>query len=126
MIRGIGIDIVDTARMKKAVERNSKVVNEILTDAEIAALPNSDIESERFIESLSARFAAKEAFVKSLGISMFSVGMHNIEILKNGDVPILVINPDVIESQDLSSSSFHLSLTHSAESAAAVVICEQI
>lgn len=125
MIRGIGIDIVDTARMKKAVDRSAKVVNEILTDAEIAALPNSDIESERFIESLSARFAAKEAFAKSLGISMFTLGMHNIEILKNGDVPILVINPDVIESQALSNSSFHLSLTHSDASAVAVVICEQ-
>ena len=125
MIRGIGIDIVDTARMKKAVDRSAKVVNEILTDAEIAALPNGDIESERFIESLSARFAAKEAFVKSLGLSMFAIGMHNIEILKNGEVPILVVAAEVLESHDLVDTSFHLSLTHSDASAAAVVICEQ-
>lgn len=125
MIRGIGIDIVDTARMRKALDRNSKIVNEILTDLEIAALDRIDSQSQRFVESISARFAAKEAFAKSLGLSMFAIGMHNIEILKNGDVPFLAINPETIASQGLVDLSFHLSLTHSDASAVAVVICEQ-
>ena len=71
MIKGIGIDIVDNARMKKAVERNPGIVEKILTKNELDQL-EVDVNSDRFIQSLSARFAAKEAFTKSLGESLFA------------------------------------------------------
>lgn len=125
MIRGIGIDIVDTARMRLALDRNKNIVSKILTDAEIGQLPNSDFSSARFVESLSARFAAKEALAKALGESLFSIGLHNIEVLKpeGSDKPcITVLGPSL---GDLGKShKFHLSLTHSDASAAAVVIAE--
>ena len=54
MIVGVGVDIVDIARMKLAVERNKNIIYKILTKSELEQLPNLDILSERFLESLSA------------------------------------------------------------------------
>ena len=122
MIKGIGIDIVDNARMKKAVARNSNIIQKILTNNELAQL-DVDINSNRFIESLSARFAAKEAFAKSLGLSLFSIGLHNIEVLK----PFATDRPEIQGLTLLSAQKgykFHLSISHSDNSAVAVVICE--
>jgi holo-[acyl-carrier protein] synthase len=122
MIKGIGIDIVDNARMKKAVERNPGIVEKILTKNELDLL-EVDVNSDRFIQSLSARFAAKEAFAKSLGESLFAIGLHNIEVLKPaGEDKPIVQGLTLLSTQK--GYSFHLSISHSDISAVAVVICE--
>lgn len=72
MIVGVGVDIVDIARMKLAVERNKNIIYKILTKSELEQLPNLDILSERFLESLSARFAAKEPLL-NLWVFLFLV-----------------------------------------------------
>lgn len=126
MIVGVGVDIVDIARMKLAVERNKNIIYKILTKSELEQLPNLDILSERFLESLSARFAAKEAFVKSMGLSLFSVGIQNIEILKpsGSDKPQIGFSPVCEVAHEGEGFLFHLSISHSNTSAIATVIAE--
>lgn len=103
VIKGIGIDIVDIARMEKAIRRDARIVEKILSPDEISQFIDRstngriDILSKRFIESIAARFAAKEALAKSLSLSLFNIGLHNIEILKeeNSDVPLVKLCEEV-------------------------------
>lgn len=106
VIKGIGIDIVDIARMEKAIRRDARIVEKILSPDEISQFIDRstngriDILSKRFIESIAARFAAKEALAKSLSLSLFNIGLHNIEILKeeNSDVPLVKLCEEVKKS----------------------------
>lgn len=131
MIVGVGIDIVDIDRMRVALERTPAIVNKVLTHQEISELVlhhGSDRVDEKFVASVAARFAAKEATVKSLGLSLFEVGLHSIEIEKNESGVPTIIFPTVLsfyksEDRDI---SFHCSLTHSTLSAAAVVIAQYV
>lgn len=128
MIKGIGTDIVDIPRMRVALDRNKNIIAKILTGKEIDQLPTQDISSKRFVESLSARFAAKEAFAKSLGLSVFGIGFHNIEILKpegssKPEISLLDV-PSLLEGPSSRKMKFHLSISHSDSSAIATVIAE--
>ena len=122
MINGLGTDIVDIPRMRIALDRNKNIIAKILTRKEIDQLPTQDISSKRFVESLSARFAAKEALAKSLGRSVFGIGFHNIEILK----PEGSSKPEIslLEGPTSRNMKFHLSISHSDSSAIATVIAE--
>lgn len=124
MIRGIGVDIVDTLRMQQAISRNAKFVERILTAKEIDSLPTRDQTSKRFVESVSARFAAKEAFAKSLNMSVFAFGFNNIEVLKDGDAPKIKLNGEVEKKYSLEKTKFFLSISHSDSSAIATVLAE--
>ncbi|MBP9115501.1 MAG: holo-ACP synthase [Acidimicrobiia bacterium] len=130
VIKGIGIDIVDIARMEKAIRRDARIVEKILSPDEISQFIDRstngriDILSKRFIESIAARFAAKEALAKSLSLSLFNIGLHNIEILKeeNSDVPLVKLCEEVKKKFILQSVLFYLSISHSDASAVATVL----
>jgi len=62
-IIGTGVDIVQNSRIKKAILNNS-FLNRVFTNKEILFSKNMKNKSSYFAK----RFAAKEAFVKSLGI----------------------------------------------------------
>ena len=61
-IIGTGVDIVENSRMKKLILNNS-LLNRVFTNEEILISKNMKNRSSYFAK----RFAAKEAFVKSLG-----------------------------------------------------------
>ena len=61
-IIGTGVDIVENSRIKKSILNNS-FLNRIFTDEEISISKNMKNKANYFAK----RFAAKEAFVKSLG-----------------------------------------------------------
>ena len=61
-IIGIGVDIVENSRIKKSILNNS-FLNRVFTKEEILISKNMKNKSSYFAK----RFAAKEAFVKSLG-----------------------------------------------------------
>lgn len=135
MIIGIGIDVVDIERMRIAVQRTPGVVNKILTPNEIQEIsdriPMSElILDDKFVSSLAARFAAKEAVVKSLGLSLFVVGLHSIEVLREESGAPTIQFPNYGKFASMSKMgtngaiSFLCSLTHSQNSAAAVVIAQ--
>ena len=130
VIKGIGIDIVDIARMEKAIRRDARIVEKILSPDEISQFIDRstngriDILSKRFIESIAARFAAKGALANSLSLSLFNIGLHNIEILKeeNSDVPLVKLCEEVKKKFILQSVLFYLSISHSDASAVATVL----
>ena len=81
-IHGIGIDIVDTARIQESIERfGDRFIDRIFTAAE-KAYCNSMTAAER---NYAARFAAKEAIAKALGTGIGAdLAWTDMEILRNG------------------------------------------
>ncbi|HKV43626.1 MAG TPA: holo-ACP synthase [bacterium] len=75
MIRGLGVDIVEVDRIRRAVARwGEPFLHRVFTPAELARGGTSPTAAER----LAGRFAAKEAVMKALGRR--GVGWREIEI----------------------------------------------
>lgn len=115
MIIGIGIDVCEIRRFAEAVERQPRMVQRLFTP----------LEAERSIASLAARFAAKEALAKALGAPA-GMSWHDAEVQTDeGGQPFFVIIGTVADrARELGVSAIHLSLSHDAGVASAMVVCE--
>ena len=115
MIIGIGIDVVDVARFGQTLERTPRLLQRLFTTDE-QALP---------LASLAARFAAKEALAKALGAP---TGLHWVDASVRKDAagrPHLQVTGTVAaRTAELGVASLHVSLSHDAGIASAVVIAE--
>ncbi len=115
MIIGIGIDIIEVGRVRKAIERTPRFVDRVFTPAEIAY---SDGKASRF-QHLAARFAAKEAFFKAVGRRASWTDVETVN--EPSGQPRLAVR----SGEDFGFSRSHISLSHIAELAVAVVILER-
>lgn len=115
MIVGVGIDVVDIARFEQALARTKGLAVRLFTDGE-RGLPT---------HSLAARFAAKEALAKAMGAPR-GLLWTDAEIVNGaGGRPHLQVTGTVAAAAArLGVSSFHLSISHDAGIASAVVIAE--
>lgn len=115
MIIGVGIDVVDVARFMATVERTPRLRERLFADDEQSLPP----------ASLAARFAAKEALAKALGAP---VGLHwrDAEVHRGDDGrPSLSMRGTVkARADELGARRTHVSLSHDAGIASAVVILE--
>lgn len=116
MIVGVGIDVVDVARFMTLLERVPRLADRVFTETERGLPP----------ASMAARFAAKEALAKSLGAP---AGLRwldaSVRRLPTGQ-PVLDVQGSVAaRAEELEVSRFHLSLSHDAGIASAVVIAER-
>ena len=124
MIVGIGTDLIESARIGRSLERfGDAFLHRVYTPGEIAycqARRNS-------VESLAARFAAKEAGAKALGTGISrGVGWREFEVCRaRGQRPELVLSGRAAEiASALGIRRLALSLTHSREFALAFVVAE--
>ncbi|HYM91966.1 MAG TPA: holo-ACP synthase [bacterium] len=77
MIRGLGIDVIEVDRIRRAVARwGEGFLFRVFTPAELSRGSASPGAAER----LAGRFAAKEAVMKALGLGRLGVGWQEIEI----------------------------------------------
>lgn len=114
---GIGIDLVDVARFQAALLRRPRLAQRLFTDAE-----RRDANGRP--ERLAARFAAKEAVLKTFGVGMGSTSWRSIEVvLSESGAPHVVLHGSAEELAKMAGITvLHLSLTHTSELAAAFVI----
>jgi len=122
VIVGIGFDIVEIIRIRKALERwGEKLIRRILTERERKMAPK---EMDKYVAS---RFAAKEAFVKALGTG-FSQGIspQHIEI-----IPSFITTPQIelnsrasYIAMKLGVKKIFLSISHEKNVAGAMVVLE--
>ena len=122
MICGLGIDVVELDRIEAALARfGDRFTARILTPAERAVLPAIAL------ARTAGLFAAKEAAAKALGTG-FAQGItfHTLEILSDaaGRPSLTLSGPALTRAAALGATSWHLSITHSRDTAAAVVILE--
>lgn len=124
MITGAGIDLVDVSRMKKLLAKwGDRFTGRFFSQLEIDYCQRKATPAIHY----AARFAAKESFLKSLGIGLgMGVKLKDIEVINDQQgKPDLVLHG---QAQRLISErgiqKVHLSLTHTSECAAAIVIVE--
>ncbi len=112
---GVGIDLLEIDRLERALQRHPRLAERVFTAAEreyaaARARPG---------RHLAARFAAKEAVVKALGMSGFGLG--EIEVLA-GEPPTVRLSGRAAAAA--AGRRIAISLTHSRDNAAAVAIAE--
>ena len=78
-IMGIGIDIVETDRIRRAVDKNHNFLKRIFTDAEIEYFSQKALSPE----SIAGGFAAKEAVSKAIGTGIRKLSFRDIEISRD-------------------------------------------
>ena len=115
MIIGVGTDVVEIARLEASFERTPTLRGRLFTDAE-ATLP---------LESVAARFAAKEALAKALG-APGDLSWHDAEVVADvSGWPSFELRGSVAaRAEQLGVERVHLSLSHDAGVAVAFVVLE--
>ncbi|MEW6096996.1 MAG: holo-ACP synthase [bacterium] len=124
MIHGIGVDLIEIKRIKRAKERFGKTFLErIFTESEIKyCQTHSKLEDQHF----AGRFAAKEAVLKTLGIGWPVVSLKNIEITRNPvtGAPEVILYGNILGiANRLKVSSIFISISHTKEYAIAQAVC---
>jgi len=113
-----GIDLVETSRIKKSLE-NPLFMQRVFGNDEIASLKSKPFKQQ--VLSAAAWFAAKEAFSKSLGTGIRNFKLSEIQVIHNGfGAPGFVFSDNV--KSLVVGKTFSLSLTHTDNYAAAVVV----
>ena len=114
-IVGVGIDVVDISRFDDALRRTPGMVGRLFTPDE----------ATRPLASLAARFAAKEALAKALG-APGDMEWHDAEVVSESTGrPVFTLRGTVASrAEELGATSVHLSLSHDAGIASAVVVLE--
>lgn len=91
MVKSIGCDIVEVARIKELFKKSgSKFLKRVLSPEEIKNLPNH---FDKQVAYIANRFAAKEAFVKAMGTGIGkSFAFTDISVLnENNGKPYIKI-----------------------------------
>ena len=125
MIYGIGIDLVENGRIEKIIGKwGSKFLQRVFSDEEIQYCGKHVQSSIHY----GARFAAKESFLKALGIGLGrGVKFKDIEVMhdKNGKPDLVLWGGAKAQTEKKKITKIHLSLTHTKKYATAVVILEK-
>lgn len=123
MILGVGVDLIEVARVRRAWARfGERFARRILTDAERGSLHGDPA------AYLAARLAAKEAAFKALGTGWASgVTWRQVEILNtlSGAPEMRFSGAARRHMTERGGGDVHVSLTHTAGHAAAVVVIEK-
>jgi holo-[acyl-carrier protein] synthase len=112
MATGIGIDLLEIRRLERALERHPRLAERVFTEAE----RRYAADRARPGRHLAARFAAKEAVVKALGLSE-GFGLREIEVVA-GEPPTVSLSGRAAEAAG--GGRIELSMTHSRDFAAAI------
>lgn len=120
MIVGVGIDICSVTRFEAMLERHHGVLTRLLHPAECQLRGK-----QRSTQSLAARFAAKEALAKALG-APGNLSWLDSEVIadENGQPRFTVHGSVEHRANQLGVTGVHLSLSHDAGLATAIVIAE--
>ena len=126
-IVGLGLDLVELARVERSLHRfGEHFLHRILTDEEYEGVPRP-LHTSRCIAHVAARFAAKEAAVKALGTGFAKgIGPRDIGVRNNelGRPELVLSTKAQALARERGVGTLHLTLTHTRDNAAAVVILE--
>jgi holo-[acyl-carrier protein] synthase len=112
-IVGHGIDIIETARIKRSVEEHGeRFLDRVYTPGEREYCQRS---KKRYFEHLAGRFAAKEAVLKVLGTGWRGgIAWTDIEIIsRQSGQPHVVLSGECLRiANDLGIAHWHVSISH--------------
>lgn len=119
-IAGVGVDAVDIERFGAVLDRRPTIATRLFTDGERR-------DGAGDVQRLAARFAAKEATMKALGSGIGSIAWRDVEVVRlEGGAPSLVLTSSAAAlAERRGVSHWHISLTHTAAVAVAMVVAEE-
>lgn len=117
---GLGLDLVDVVRFGAVLSRRPSASRRLFTDGErayAATLANP-------VPSLAARFAAKEAVMKALGVGLGAFAFADVEVRRrpSGQPTLALAGRAADLAAERAIQSWLVSLTHTDTAAGAVVI----
>lgn len=119
MIKGIGIDICDIKKLKRAMNKNKKFISRVYSPGEIKYCGAK----KRGMQNFAGRFAAKEAFIKAVANDK-SLRLNEIEVVNDAHGrPEIVVNKKIRAIlKRKKAKGLSLSITHTQAAAAAVCV----
>lgn len=124
MIVGIGTDIIEIERIAKEIERE-RMLEKYFSEDEMKFLDEQSAATR--IPTAASCFAAKEAFVKALGMGVRGFVLKEVEILRDDKGKLILRLKEDARRVALSKSAkrYHVSISHCKEYAMATVILEK-
>jgi holo-[acyl-carrier protein] synthase len=124
MIKGVGVDIVDVARIEAAIARHGRrFLERVFTDGEVRYCSSRP----RSVQHFAARFAAKEAVFKMLR-SGWSGGITwtDVEVVSNSSrIPEIRLHGEArAAAKRAALGEIHISISHTSATAIAVAAAE--
>src|SRR5919109_5298597 len=117
---GVGVDLCEVDRMRKVLERTPSFGTRVFTDAEREYCQRRRHPEERY----AARFAAKEAVMKAMGVGLGSCPMRAIEVVSaSSGAPAIVLHDAAAAlAGERGIVAWHLSMSHTASMAQAIAV----
>jgi len=115
-VAAIGLDLLEIERLERALERRPRLAERLFTDAERAYAA----ERARPARHLAARFCAKEAVAKALGLEGWS--FRDVEVVATATAPKVRLSGAAAQRARELGVSAEVSLTHTRTTAAAVAL----
>lgn len=117
---GVGIDAVELDRFRRTLARTPKIAERLFSDEERAYANRRRDPTER----LAARFAAKEATMKAMGVGLWKFSFRDVEVVRApSGAPSLHLHGRAAElAEELGVTAWRLSLTHTERTASAIAI----
>jgi holo-[acyl-carrier protein] synthase len=117
---GIGNDLVDIARFRRALERTPKLRERLFTEGERTYADARADPTERY----AVRFAAKEAVMKALGVGLGEIQLRDIEVQRaESGAPQIVLHGTAAElAESRGVRRWLVTLSHSETVAQAIVV----
>jgi holo-[acyl-carrier protein] synthase len=112
----IGIDLLEIERFERALERRPRLAERLFTESERAYAAGR----ARPGQHLAARFCAKEAVAKALGLDAWE--WRDVEIRGDGGPPSVVLHGAALRRAEELGVEVSVSLTHSRRDAAAAAV----
>jgi holo-[acyl-carrier protein] synthase len=115
-VSGVGLDLLDIARLERALERRPRLAERLFTEAERSYAAAR----ARPVIHLAARFCAKEAVAKALGLTAWS--FLDIEVVATGAAPQIRLGGGAAARAAELGVTARVSLTHTDTTAGAVAL----
>ena len=116
---GVGVDVVDVPRFRAMLARRPALAERLFTE-------NERRDANGQAERLAARFAVKEATLKSLSVGLGAVRWHDIELVKqpSGAPSLALTGPAQSLATSLGVTELLVSQSHTDTTATAFVIAQ--
>jgi holo-[acyl-carrier protein] synthase len=122
---GIGVDAVEIARVRRALERTPSFADRVFTSTELAQSLSRG--GGQRAARLAGRFAAKEAVAKALGTGVVGFGFRDVEIVNGdrGEPAVMLAAPARAVADRLGITRLHVSLSLTSTVAVATALAER-
>jgi holo-[acyl-carrier protein] synthase len=117
---GIGTDLVELDRFRLALTRTPRIVERLFSADERAYAELRSDPTERY----AARFAAKEAVLKAMGVGLWKFPLREIEVVRaeSGQPSVLLHGKAAAVAIERGVTSWRLTLTHTDTVAHAIAV----